>query len=71
MGEDIGGTNAANPTAMLLSASMMLKHLNLNKHANRISNAVYRTIEQGQFKTRDMGGQNSTTEFTKALISSL
>ncbi|KAG2196378.1 hypothetical protein INT47_012882 [Mucor saturninus] len=71
VGEDIGGTNAANPTAMILSAAMMLKHLNLNKHANRISNAVYRTIEGGQFKTRDMGGQNSTTEFTKGLISSL
>lgn len=71
VGEDIGGKNAANPTAMILSATMMLKHLNLNKHANIISNAVYRTIKQGQFKTRDMGGENSTTEFTKALIESL
>ncbi|GAA5803216.1 isocitrate dehydrogenase, NAD-dependent [Helicostylum pulchrum] len=71
VGEDIGGKNTANPTAMMLSAAMMLKHLNLNKHANRISTAVYRTIEQGQCKTRDMGGSNSTTEFTKAVISSL
>ncbi|KAI9362831.1 isocitrate dehydrogenase, NAD-dependent [Pilaira anomala] len=71
VGEDIGGKNAANPTAMMLSAAMMLKHLNLNKYANRISNAVYRTIEQGDVKTRDMGGNSTTTDFTKAVISIL
>lgn len=56
---------------MMLSAAMMLKHLNLNKYANRISNAVYRTIEQGDVKTRDMGGNSTTTDFTKAIISIL
>lgn len=56
---------------MILSAVMMLRHLGLTEHANRISNAVYLTIKQGEHMTRDMGGQDSTTDFTKAIISSL
>ncbi|CAO3671250.1 unnamed protein product [Rhizopus stolonifer] len=71
VGQDIGGNDIANPTAMILSSVMMLKHLGLLEHANNISNAVYRVIQQGKTRTRDMGGQSSTTEFTKAIISSL
>jgi isocitrate dehydrogenase (NAD+) len=50
---------------------MMLRHLGLLDHANRISNAVYLTIQNTQSRTRDMGGELSTTDFTKAIISSL
>ncbi|KAK4516847.1 GTP-binding protein Rho1 [Mucor velutinosus] len=71
VGEDIGGSNVANPTAMILSSVMMLRHLGLLDHANRISNAVYLTIQNKECRTRDMGGQQSTTEFTKSVISSL
>ncbi|KAG0805604.1 hypothetical protein G6F20_011774 [Rhizopus arrhizus] len=71
VGQDIGGSDIANPTAMILSSVMMLRHLGLSEHANLISNAVYRVIQQGQARTRDMGGQDSTSEFTKAIISSL
>lgn len=56
---------------MLLSATMMLRHLNLNEHANKISSAVYGTIQKGEFKTVDIGGTATTKEFTDAIIQSL
>ncbi|KAI9010515.1 hypothetical protein CLU79DRAFT_773374 [Phycomyces nitens] len=71
VGADIGGSNIANPTAMLLSSVMMLRHLGLADYANTISNAVYNTVQSGHSNTRDMGGKSSTTEFTKAVIAAL
>lgn len=56
---------------MILSSVMMLRHFGLNDHANRISTAVFSTIQNGQARTRDMGGQHSTTDFTNAIISTL
>jgi isocitrate dehydrogenase (NAD+) len=50
---------------------MMLRHFGLNDHANRISTAVFSTIQNGQTRTRDMGGQQSTTEFTNTIIAAL
>ena len=56
---------------MILSSVMMLRHLGLLEQANRISNAVYNTIQQSKVLTRDMGGNASTSQFTDAVISSL
>lgn len=50
---------------------MMLRHLGLLDHANHISNAVYLTVQNAQSRTRDMGGNLDTTDFTKAVISAL
>ena len=47
VGLDIKGKDQANPTAMLLSGTMLLRHLGLHEHAERISNAVHSVIEQG------------------------
>lgn len=47
VGLDIQGRDQANPTAMLLSGSMMLRHLGLDDHATRISQAVYGVIQDG------------------------
>jgi len=47
VGLDIKGKDQANPTAMLLSGSMLLRHLGLDEHANRISKAVYDVIGEG------------------------
>lgn len=47
VGLDIQGKGQANPTAMLLSASMLLRHLGLDDHANRISKAIYAVISEG------------------------
>lgn len=71
VGKDIQGMNTANPTSMIMSAVIMLRHLNLEEYANRISNAVHKTIEEGRIKTPDMGGAQSTTEFTLEVISNL
>ncbi|MQL90439.1 hypothetical protein Taro_023023 [Colocasia esculenta] len=64
---DIAGKNLANPTALLLSSVMMLRHLNLNDKADRIHNAILNTIAEGKYRTVDLGGSASTTDFTKAV----
>ncbi|KKZ64707.1 isocitrate dehydrogenase [NAD] subunit 1, mitochondrial [[Emmonsia] crescens] len=68
VGLDIKGKDQANPTALILSGSMLLRHLGLDEHANRISKAVYDVIGEGVTRTRDMGGQASTHEFTRAVL---
>ncbi|KAJ5032311.1 uncharacterized protein L3040_008918 [Drepanopeziza brunnea f. sp. 'multigermtubi'] len=68
VGLDIKGKDQANPTAMLLSGSMLLRHLGLDEHANRISKAVYDVIAEGHVRTRDMGGESSTHQFTRAVL---
>ncbi|KAK0391510.1 hypothetical protein NLU13_1010 [Sarocladium strictum] len=68
VGLDIKGKDQANPTALLLSGSMLLRHLGLDDHANRISKAVYGVIADGKVRTRDMGGSSTTHEFTRAIL---
>ncbi|KAF8475969.1 isocitrate dehydrogenase subunit 1 [Kalaharituber pfeilii] len=68
VGLDIRGLGQANPTALLLSATMMLRHLGLDEPATRISQAVYNVIAEGQVRTKDMGGNNTTTDFTNAIL---
>ena len=68
VGLDIQGKDQANPTAMILSGSMLLRHLGLDEHANRISKAVYEVIGQSVARTRDMGGKATTHDFTRAVL---
>ncbi|OAA53928.1 isocitrate dehydrogenase subunit mitochondrial precursor [Niveomyces insectorum RCEF 264] len=68
VGLDIKGKDQANPTALILSGAMLLRHLGLDDHANRISKGIYAVIAEGKVRTRDMGGNNSTNEFTKAIL---
>uniref|UniRef100_A0A5F8GR63 Isocitrate dehydrogenase [NAD] subunit, mitochondrial n=1 Tax=Monodelphis domestica TaxID=13616 RepID=A0A5F8GR63_MONDO len=65
------GRNIANPTAMLLSSSNMLRHLNLEYHSNMIAEAVKKVIKMGKVRTRDMGGYSTTSDFIKSVISHL
>ncbi|XP_074130378.1 isocitrate dehydrogenase [NAD] subunit beta, mitochondrial [Sminthopsis crassicaudata] len=65
------GRNIANPTAMLLSASNMLRHLNLEYHSNMIAEAVKKVIKAGKVRTPDMGGYATCRDLTQAIISSL
>lgn len=53
---DIAGQNKANPTAMLLSGVMMLRHLELPFYADRIERATLQTIEEGKVRG---GGEGS------------
>jgi isocitrate dehydrogenase len=70
---DIAGKNKANPTALILSASMMLRHIGEGKAANDVEQAVLVTLESGVRTSDMMGVRNpaSTTDFTQAVISNL
>jgi len=61
---DIAGQDKANPTALLLSGVMMLRHLNLYDHARRIEQATFETIKEGKNITGDLGGKAKCSEFT-------
>ncbi|KAM4582203.1 isocitrate dehydrogenase [NAD] subunit beta, mitochondrial isoform 2-T2 [Fundulus diaphanus] len=65
------GRNIANPTAMLLSAANMLRHLNLEYHSQMVSEAVKRVIKQGKVRTGDLGGYATCDEFTRAVVANL
>ena len=65
------GTNKADPTAMILSSTMMLRHLGLDYQANKIAESVYRVIQDGKVRTADMGGSSTTQQFTEAIIQNL
>jgi isocitrate dehydrogenase (NAD+) len=64
---DIAGKGVANPTALLLSALLMLRHLGEGAIADRISAALGRVFADDQIRTRDLGGTASTVEFTNAI----
>jgi isopropylmalate/isohomocitrate dehydrogenase-like protein len=67
---DIAGKGIANPTAAILSASMMLKSLGMKETAGTIERAVIAALRNG-VRTRDAGGKATTDEFTLAVISEL
>lgn len=60
---DIAGQNVANPTALLRSAEMMLRHLGEQAAADGVRSALVETFQAGECLTRDLGGTASTTEF--------
>ncbi|KAI0307168.1 hypothetical protein B0F90DRAFT_1852195 [Multifurca ochricompacta] len=68
---DIAGKGLANPTALLLSSLMMLRHMNLNEHADKIEKATLGTIAEGKTITGDLGGRASTKEYTAAIVAKL
>lgn len=67
----IAGQNKANPTAMLLSACLMLRHLGQAPYAQKIERALYAVLKEGKTVTFDLGGSASTTEFAQAVIEKL
>jgi len=64
---DIAGKGIANPTAMMLSAVMMLRWLDLPVEADRLERGLMRVYERKETRTRDLGGTASTQEFTSAV----
>ena len=67
---DIKGQDKANPMALLLSAVEMLKHAGYISQPERITKALYKTLNQG-IKTADIGGSAKCSEFTKAIIDNM
>jgi isocitrate dehydrogenase (NAD+) len=68
---DIAGKNLANPTALMMSAAMMLDWLGLTEASRRLDRALLRVYSEGRVRTSDLGGTATTTEFTDAVIAVL
>jgi len=68
---DIAGKDKANPTALMLSAVMMLRHMNLHEYADTIQRAVQKAISDARYRTGDLGGKSSCTQFTQGVIKNL
>ena len=68
---DIAGKNVANPTALLLSAVLMLRYLNEGTIADRIMTALRRVLTEDRVRTADLGGNASTTRFADAVAARL
>jgi len=61
------GQNKANPTAIILSAAMMLDHIGQKDAARRVVLAVAKVIEEGREVTYDLGGSSGTAEMARAI----
>jgi len=68
---DIAGKGVANPTALLLSAIMMLEHIHEFEAAKRVDTALRKVYREGKSLTRDVGGSATTAQFTLAVIGEL
>ncbi|HKQ05010.1 MAG TPA: isocitrate dehydrogenase (NAD(+)) [Blastocatellia bacterium] len=68
---NIAGRGIANPTALIQTAVLMLKHIGEREAADRIQQALVKILAEGQFLTRDLGGNATTIEFTDAIIHAL
>lgn len=68
---DIKRQNKANPTALLLSAIEMLKHIEQRNVAEKVEHALYKTLKEQKVITADLGGNATTTEFTSEIIKNL
>jgi isocitrate dehydrogenase (NAD+) len=68
---DIAGKDIANPTAVLQSAILMLRHLNEVEAADRIHAALEKTYKEKRHLTRDVGGTARTSEFADAVIANM
>tara|TARA_B100001123_G_C15278333_1_gene1013059 strand:- start:64 stop:1089 length:1026 start_codon:yes stop_codon:yes gene_type:complete len=68
---DIAGQQLANPTALLLSSVLMLRHLNENAEADRIVAALHKVLTAGQVLTPDLGGTATTMKFAEAIANQL
>jgi isocitrate dehydrogenase (NAD+) len=65
---DIAGQGIANPTAILMSAILMLRHLGEQDAAVRIDKALLEVFAEGKSLTKDLGGTARTDEFARAIV---
>jgi len=68
---DIAGKGIVNPTAMILSAKMMLDYFGMQTEANALEKAVAMTYLEGFALTPDQGGKSSTREFAEAVLKNI
>ncbi|HEX3553915.1 MAG TPA: isocitrate/isopropylmalate family dehydrogenase [Thermoanaerobaculia bacterium] len=68
---DIAGKDLANPLALIRSGIMMLFHLGKDEAAERVRRALRHVVVTQKIRTRDLGGEASTTQFTDAIVRAL
>ena len=68
---DIAGKGVVNPLATILSAGMMLDHLEMAEAAREVESAVAAVLAEGNVRTPDLGGKSSTEEVTSAVLEKL
>ncbi|MBU8895417.1 NAD-dependent isocitrate dehydrogenase [Corallococcus sp. H22C18031201] len=68
---DIAGKGIANPTALMMSAVMMLDWMDLREESKRMANAILKVYGDGKVRTGDLGGGATTRDFTDAVIAAL
>jgi tartrate dehydrogenase/decarboxylase/D-malate dehydrogenase len=68
---DIAGKGLVNPLAQILSAAMMLEHLELPEAGQEIERAVAKVLAGGKARTADLGGNSSTREVADAVLEAL
>ena len=65
------GKNTANPTALILSACMMLDYLDEKEAADNIRKAIVKTLSVKEWRTKDLGGNLGTKEYGEKVIENL
>src|SRR5260370_16972766 len=68
---DIAGKNIANPTALLQSAVLMLRHIREIEAPEKVQAALEHVYQSKEKLTRDMGGTASTRQFADAVIAAM
>jgi isocitrate dehydrogenase (NAD+) len=68
---DIAGQGIANPTALLQSSILMLRHLGEREAAERVERAMLKVFAEGKVRTRDIGGTARTNEFARAVVEAM
>jgi len=68
---DIAGQGIANPSALMLSAGMLLDHVGQTEAAGRLRTGIYRAIADDRTRTRDIGGQADTRGFTEGVVAAM
>lgn len=68
---DIAGQGIANPTAIMMSGLMMMRHLGEFEAAKRLEDAMMAVYAEGNVRTKDLGGTAKTAEFANAIIDKL
>ena len=65
---DIAGKGIANPTAIIFSGVLMLRHLGANEAADGVTKAVFEVLSEGDVRTPDLGGKATTWEYADAVV---
>ncbi len=68
---DIAGKDLANPLAIMRSGIMMLFHMHKDEVAQRVRRALRDVIVRQKIRTRDLGGEATTTQFTDAIVKAI